>query len=174
LREIIGQRSRAGREIMAVAWDDIAFVPDPGLADEAQAAWSWLVPGPWRVLVCARIGGIFLEAEAGQVRWLDIGTGSVEDVAESTEAFDALLRSDDPVVEEWFLPGLVEALHEAEKRPGPGEAYWAIIPPVFAEGKYTPDNMAVVPIREQLLGSADIHKQIADMPDGAKVRFTVD
>ena len=158
---------------MAVSWNEMAFVPGLGLAGEAEAAWSWLVPGPWRVLVCARIGGIFLEAEGGQVRWLDIGTGFVETVAESAEAFEATLRSGDPVIEEWFLPDLVEALHEAGKRPGPDEAYWAIIPPIFAEGKYVPDNMAVVPIREQLLGSADMHKQIAQLPDGAEVRFKV-
>jgi hypothetical protein len=158
---------------MAVGWKDIAFVPDPALADEAEGAWSWLVPGPWRVLVCAMVGGIFLETEAGIVRWLDIGIGLVEDVAESVDAFEAILRSDSPVVEEWFLPGLVEALHEAGKRPEPGEAYWFIVPPAFAEGTYSADNLAVVPVREQLLGSADIHKQIAELPDGAQVRFKV-
>jgi hypothetical protein len=158
---------------MAVSWSDIVFVPDSELADEAQAAWSWLVPGPWRVLVCAMVGGIFLETGAGNVRRLDVGAGVVEDVADSVEAFEAIMRSDDPVVEEWFLPALVEALHEAGKRPGPGQAYWFIIPPIFVEGKYSADNMAIVPVREQLLFSADVHKQIADLPDGAKVQIKV-
>jgi hypothetical protein len=116
---------------MGVSWHDIAFMPDPELADEAQAAWSWLVPSPWRVLVCATVGGIFLETESGKVRWLDVGTGFVEDVAESVEGFEAILRSGEPVIDEWFLPGFVEALHEAGKRPGPGEAFFPIILPVF-------------------------------------------
>ncbi|HEX8263013.1 MAG TPA: hypothetical protein VF547_09080 [Allosphingosinicella sp.] len=119
------------------------------------------------------VGGIFLESDAGKVRWLDIGAGLAEDVADSVEAFEAILRSDAPVVEEWFLPGLVEALYEAGKRPGPGEAFWFIIPPVFAEGRYSADNMAIVPIREQLLASADLHRQLADLPEGATVRMKV-
>jgi hypothetical protein len=158
---------------MAVSWTDIAFVPDSELAGAAEAAWSWLMPGPWRILVCAMVGGIFFETQSGIVRWLDIGAGVVEDVAQSVEAFEAILRSDSPVVEEWFLPGLVEALHEAGKQPRAGEAYWFIIPPVFAEGKYSADNLAVVPVREQLCASADIHRQIEQVPDGAKVRFQV-
>jgi len=158
---------------MGVSWHDLTFMLDPVLAEEVQAAWSWLVPEPWSPIVCAMVGGIFLETESGEVCWLDIGTAAVEEVAASAEEFEAILRSGEPVVEEWFLPALVESLHEAGKRAGPGEAYFFITLPIFAEGKYTADNMAVVPAREQLLATADVHRQIAHLPDRTKVRVVV-
>ena len=154
-------------------WDDLAFVPGPELAAEAREAWSWLVPGRWRPILFAMVGGIFFESEAGTVHWLDIGVGTVEEVAPSVEAFEAILRSGAPVVEEWFLPPLVQALHEAGKRPGPGQAYHFLILPVFAEGKYAPDNMVLVPAREQVGAAADIHRQLKDVPDGTKAEMIV-
>jgi hypothetical protein len=154
-----------------VKWNDLAFVPGPELAAEAREAWSWLVPGRWRPILFAMVGGIFLESEDGTVHWLDIGGGTAEEVAPSVEAFEAILRSGAPVVEEWFLPALVEALRRAGKRPGPGQAYLFLIMPVFAEGKYVADNMVVVSAREQVAAAADIHRQIADLPDGTKVEM---
>jgi hypothetical protein len=158
---------------MAVTWNDIAFVLDPALAEEVQSAWSWLVPDPWRPLVCSMVGGLFFETDGGEVRWLETGTGLVENVAANAETFEAMLRAGEPIVEEWFLPGLVEALHQAGKRPGPGECYCFIVPPVFAEGRYEADNMAVVPVREQFVGMAGIHRQIWGLPHGAKVHVKV-
>lgn len=154
-------------------WDDLAFVPGPDDAEEAKAAWSWLVPGRWRPILFAMVGGIFLETEAGTVRWLDIGTGTVEDVAPSVKAFEAILRSGSPDVELWFLPALVESLHRAGKRPGPGQAYFFLVLPVFKEGKFTADNMVVVPVREQIGATADIHRRMKDLPDGARVETRV-
>lgn len=154
-------------------WDELAFVPDPKLAQEARKAWSWLVPGRWRPILCATVGGIFFETEAGAVGWLDIGAGTFEEVAPSVEAFEAILRSGAPVVEGWFLPALVEELHRAGKRPGPGQAYFFLILPIFAEGKFVADNLVVVPVREQIGATADIHRQIAKLPNKAKVELKV-
>ena len=69
-----------------------------------------------------------------------------------------------------FLPPLVDRLHAAGKRPGVGECYGFTILPVFAEGKYDTDNMVVVPVREQLVGIADIHRQLDGLPNGAAVQ----
>lgn len=154
-----------------VKWDDLAFVPGRELAAEAMEAWSWLVPGGGRPILFAMVGGIFFETEDGKVHWLDIGGGTVEEVAPSVEAFEKILRSEAPVVEEWFLPALVEALQKAGKRPGPGQAYFFLILPVFAEGKFTPDNMVVISAREQVVATADIHRQMKDIPDGTKVEI---
>jgi len=152
-------------------WDELAFVPGPELSEEVREAWSWLVPGRWRPILCATVGGIFIESEAGTVSWLDIGAGTVEEVAPNVEAFEGILRSEAPVVQLWFLPALVEELHRAGKRPRPGQAYSFLILPVFAEGKFAADNMFVAPAREQLLLAADIHRQLVPVPDGAKVEL---
>jgi hypothetical protein len=158
---------------MNVEWADIAFVPEPDTAAEAAAAWAWLVAEPWRPLLCSMIGDIFLEKEAGGVFWLECGTGSVEQIAVDAAEFESLLRSNPDKVEEWFLPGLVEDLHKAGKRPEPGQCYAFVILPAFKEGKFEADNMCVVPVREQLAGTAALLKQLRDVPEGGRVQIKI-
>ena len=158
---------------MTVSWSDIAFQMPPELTDDVRAAWSWLLPEPWEPVLCSKIGGIFLKVSSGEVLWLDTATALVEQATSTVDEFHEACRSKPEVVDEWFLPALVERLHEAGKVAGPGECYGFTILPVFAEGKYTPENMFVLPTREQLVGVADIHKQLADLPDGASVQVQV-
>lgn len=158
---------------MSITWQDIAFQLEPGIAGETGKAWSWLVPEPWEPIVCSMVAGVFLEKLNGEVHWLDTGTGLVEHVASTRVEFEELIRTSPDLVDEWFLPHLVERLHAAGKRPAVGECYGFTILPIFAEGKYDPDNMFVVPIKEQLVGMADIHRQLTDVPDGASVQVKI-
>jgi hypothetical protein len=158
---------------MSIAWRDIAFQLDPGIALDTAKAWSWLVPEPWEPIVCSMVAGVFLETPSGEVLWLDTGTGSVEPVAQSREHFEELVRSSPDLVDEWFLPPLVERLHAAGKKPSDGECYGFTILPVFAEGKYDTDNMFVVPVREQLVGLAHVHRQLNGLPEGSSVQVKV-
>jgi len=158
---------------MSVGWQDIAFQIEAPLAQEAMAAWSWLFPEQWTPLICSMVGGIFLQARNGLVHWLDTGTGLIEQVSSSKEQFEATIRSNSPLVEEWFLPSLVERLHDAGKRASAGQCYAFTVLPVFAEGKYEPENMFVVPVSEQLVGIAGVHKQLSTLPDGSSVRIEV-
>jgi hypothetical protein len=75
---------------------------------------------------------------------------------------------------DWFLPSLVEALHQSGKRPTAGECFTYAIYPVFAEGKYEADNFAVVPAREHFTLSGDLHRQLSGMVDGEKVSVRVE
>lgn len=93
-------------------------------------------------------------------------------MAEDEDSFRAALAGEQ--VSEWFLPSLVEALHQSGKRPAAGECYTYAIYPVFAEGKYEVDNFAVVPAREHFALSGDLHQQLAGLADGQKVRLQVD
>ena len=158
---------------MSITWHDIAFQLAPDIARETIKAWSWLVPEPWEPIVCSMVAGVFLEKPNSEVHWLDTGTGLVEQVATTRVQFDELIGSSPELVDEWFLPSLVKRLHAAGKRPAMGECYGFTILPIFAEGNYDTDNMFVVPIREQLVGMADIQRQLNDLPDGAPVQITV-
>ena len=158
---------------MSIAWRDIAFQLEPEIAREAAAAWAWLVPAPWTPVLCSMVAGIFLEKSNGEVHWLDTGTAFIEKVANTRDEFDEIVQSSPDLVEEWFLPGLVEQLLEAGKRPSAGQCYGYTILPIFAEGKYAVDNMFVVPVREQFVGMADIHRQVSELPDGAQVRIKI-
>ncbi|HEY5712579.1 MAG TPA: hypothetical protein VIT38_11855 [Allosphingosinicella sp.] len=157
---------------MSSRWADVAFVPDSELAAKIVAAWQWLVPGGWTPFLCSMTGDIFLEEESG-VYWLQSGSGQVERIARNADEFETIVHSQLDKFEEWFLPGLVEALHDAGKRPDPGECYAFQVLPVFAEGKYEPDNLVVRPAVVQLVGMAAIHEQIADVPDGGQVQIKI-
>ena len=158
---------------MGIGWRDIAFEMESDIARDAAKAWSWLVPEPWEPIVCSMVAGVFLKATSSGVLWLDTGTGLVEHVAQSRAHFEHILRSSPDLVDEWFLPPLVERLHAAGKKPNEGECYGFTILPVFAEGNYDANNMFVLPVREQLIGMADIHRQLNDLPDGASVQVKV-
>lgn len=158
---------------MSITWQDIAFQLEPDIARETRKAWSWLVPEPWEPIVCSMVAGVFLEKPNGEVHWLDSGTGLVEQVASTRFQFDGLIASSPDLVDEWFLPPLVERLHAADKRPAAGECYGFTILPIFAEGKYDTVNMLVVSVKEQLVGMADIHRQLNNLPDGATVQIKV-
>lgn len=158
---------------MSITWKDIAFQLEPSIAREACKAWSWLVPELWKPIVCSMVGGVFLEKMSGEVHWLDTGTGLAEAVASTRMEFEEIVRSSPDLVDEWFLPSLVERLHAAGKRPADGECYGFTILPIFAEGKYDTDNMFVVPVREQVVGMADIHRQLNDLPEGASVQINL-
>lgn len=158
---------------MSITWHDIAYQMQPDIADEVSDAWSWLVPEPWEPIICSMVAGVFLETQSDGVLWLDTGTGLIEQVAKSREDFEAIVRSSPDLVDEWFLPPLVERLHAVGKKPNKGECYGFTILPVFAEGKYDTENMFVLPVREQLVSCAGIHRQLNELPDGASVRIEI-
>ncbi|RAZ89105.1 hypothetical protein DPM33_19260 [Mesorhizobium hawassense] len=158
---------------MSITWRDIAFQFESDVAQAAAEAWSWLLPEPWTPLVCSMVGGMFVERPNKEVHWLDTGTGLVERVALSRARFEEMIRVSPDLVDEWFLPPLVVRLHAAGKKPKAGECFGFTILPVFDEGKFDIKNMFVVPVREQFIGMAEVHRQINELPDGSRVRIKV-
>lgn len=113
---------------MTIGWADLAFRLDGDAAQAAADEWGWLIAEPWTPLLRSMFGGISLERGSGGVFWLECGTGEIERVADSPAAFDAFVGGPRDAewqekVDWWFLPPLVEALHDAGKRPAPGHCY---------------------------------------------------
>ena len=161
---------------MSNNWFNVLFVPDDEVVAATAAAWKWLIPDPWNMLFCSMFGGIFFERCSGGVFWLECPTGDIERVANSAAEFHAYLggpRDNDwaEQVEEWFLRGLVDRLHRAGKIPGPGQCYGFTILPVFDQGTYSVENVFVVPVREWLIYTASMHKQLRDIPEDSPVRI---
>lgn len=163
---------------MSLSWSQIVFVPDALVVEETAMAWKWLVPEPWKIIFASMFGGLFLEKEAGDVHWLECGTGLIEKVANSADEFHAFLGSPrddvwDGIVETWFLSPLVQQLHDAGKIPGPGQCYGFTILPIFAGGKYTVENAFVLTAREWFTWTGHVHETVRDMPDGGQVRLKI-
>jgi len=113
----------------------------------------------------------FLEPRSGGVWWLNAGTAEVSRVAGSVEEFQGLLGTD--LVDDWFMPDLVERLHGAGKCPSPGECFTYVMLPVFREGTYEVSNLNPVSAREHFALTGHILREIRKLPDGVNVRITV-
>ena len=69
------------------------------------------------------------------------------------------------------MPALVERLHAAGKVPAPGACYTFVTLPIFAEGTYEVENLHPVPAKSHFGFTGHVHRQIHELPDGAKVQL---
>jgi hypothetical protein len=154
-----------------------AFMQEPWIRlDEMgksalSSHWDWALPAGARLLGCSRFGDAFLVAPNGTVHWLNTGTAEVCQVAASLDDFEKALASE--ASDLWFLPALVRELEASGKTLAEGECYGYAILPVFAEGKYEPWNFKPMPAGQHFEATASLHRQIAGLPDGARVRLAV-
>ena len=153
---------------MTVRWADLVFTPSSEALHELRTSWAWLLPADSEPVLFSILGDVFFRTDA--VYWLNTGTASITRVAETVEEFEAAL----PVHgDDWFLPPLVQALHDQGKVPAAGECYTYAILPIFAEGKYEPWNFKPVPAAEHFAATAQAHRQVAELPEGAQVQLQV-
>jgi hypothetical protein len=157
---------------MAISWTDLTFEPDSESVRALTEAWSWLLEQPYTPLLFSTLGDMFYLNEADEVYWLNTGTGQLENVASSKAEFLELLKTD--VIDEWFLPPLIESLKNAGKHLAPGQCYTYVTLPIFKEGKYIVDNLNPVSAAEHFSLTGHIHSEIRDPDDGAKVKVRVD
>jgi hypothetical protein len=154
-----------------VTWSDITIQPDGPALAALRSSWRWMIGDAWTPLLFSAIGDVFFEVPAGSVWWLSTATGSLEMVSESQANFRELLGTEK--ADEWFLPGLVEALRKACKILQPNQCYKYAILPVFAEGSFSIENMYPVVAAEHFSLSGHLHESIRQLPDGQHVRVTV-
>ena len=152
-------------------WSQITFSPSPESVAVLRQHWAWKLGSEWTPIMFSVIGDVFIELGAKSVWWLSTATGSLEQVADSRAEFVQLLGTDR--ADEWFLPGLVDALHEQDKVPSSDQCFSYAIFPVFAEGSFSAENMNPVPASEHFALSGHVHQQIQGLPDGANVEIKV-
>jgi hypothetical protein len=155
---------------MAIGWSDLTLTPDEEAVRALRSSWAWLLGDDWSPILFSIWGDVFIQRPDG-VAWVNTGTGDVTLVAADQDQFRERLIGE--ARDDWFLPELVDLLHEKGKRPRLGECFTYAIYPIFAEGKYVPENFKPVPAVEHFGLSGDLHRQIHDLEDGTKVRLTV-
>ena len=153
---------------MTVGWSDLTFTPNEDAIERLAEAWAWLLKEPFRPVLFSTLGDVFFEPDSGGIWWLNTGTGELTRVAESLDHFQERLATD--IADEWFMPLLIAQLHAVGKVPEPGECYTYVTLPVFAEGRYDVDNLNPVPAGEHFAITGHILHEIAELPDGAKVK----
>jgi hypothetical protein len=159
------------RLLMGIGWSSLTFTPDDEAVRELSTSWDWLIQEPFTPILFSVLGDVFFHTESSGVWWLNTGTGEISLVADSVEQFREKLGTE--IVEEWFLPSLVEQLHAAGKIPGPSCCYTYVTLPVFAEGKYEIQNLNPVPAKLHFAATGHLHKEFHSLPDGANVKLNV-
>jgi len=148
-------------------WFEVA-----GLETERLLAeWRWLCPSRLSLVARNVFGELFLQDETGSVFWLNTTTGKLNRISNSHSEFLELAETAEKQ-REWFVEK--EAMNYAQLGlvPGSTQCIGFGVPAVFAEGG-TPATAYIADIYEHVSFLGDLHRQIATLPDGSKVRHRV-
>ncbi|SDR20698.1 protein of unknown function [Pseudoxanthomonas sp. CF385] len=135
------------------------------------ADWAWLLPSDLTVWMVNRFGDLIFVPDDGTVQFLDIGAGSVKQVAESREDFFTQVDLGDNA-DSWLLISLTDKCVSTGLVLGPGQCYTFKIAPVF-DGKYSIDNIEIGDLVVNYSLLAQTHQQIKDLPDGAQIKLVL-
>lgn len=117
-------------------------------------------------------GDMFLRTTNGKIWWLNVGDGTLTEIAESELVFQHLL-GESAKREIWFAELQLAAFAEQGLKPNDLKCIGFKTPVVFAESTNVPNNAYVADLYEQVSFLGELHRQIADTPNGAKVRLKV-
>jgi hypothetical protein len=141
-------------------------------AERLLAEWRWLRPQPMALVARSAFGDLFLRDEAGIIFKLDIAIGQLKQIAKSETEFRNLARMKEQR-EEWFAEPDELAAAAGGLNPGPEQCIAFKTPILFAEGG-APNNAYVGSLYEQVAFLGDLHRQIAELPEGTKVQFRLE
>ena len=115
---------------------------------------------------------MFLKTTNGKILWLNVGNGTMTEIAESELVFQHLL-AESAKREIWFAELQLAAFAEQGLKPNDLQCIGFKTPLVFAESANVPNNAYVADLYEQVSFLGDLHRQIADSPNGGKVTLKV-
>jgi hypothetical protein len=144
---------------------DLPAVPD------VLAEWRWKIGGAAQVIELSLAGDAFLRLADGHVWWLDTGAGTLIEIAPSVAAFYKLLDTPKEAVKLLLAPVVEQFVRDQGPIP-PGKCLGFTQFPVLG-GVYTAENRWLAPIVEHFGITGDLHRQIRDLPDGAKVQIKI-
>ncbi|MGA8300222.1 MAG: hypothetical protein WCB53_11905 [Terriglobales bacterium] len=134
--------------------------------------WRWLSADPMTLVARNGFGDMFLRTTKGKILWLNVADGTLTEIAESESVFEHSLA--EPAKRElWFAEPQLAALAEHGLKPNDLQCVGFKTPLVFAESVNAPNNAYVADLYEQVSFLGDLHRQIADSPNGGKVRLKV-
>jgi len=133
--------------------------------------WRWLCKGPMTLLARNAFGDLFLRDDAGRVHRLEVGAGTLKEVAESELQFKALAGTKDKR-EEWFAEADTRQARDQGLEPNSSQCIGFRIPVVFAESALN-NQPYVADLYETVSFLGEIHRQISSLPDGAKIELRI-
>jgi len=137
--------------------------------DRLLQEWRWLCAEPVTLIARNGFGDLFLRTDGGRVLWLDVTSRKLTEVAHSESHFYDLLKESGNRAA-WFAEAELKA---CGLKPNDAQCIGFKIPLVFSESANVPENAYVADLYEHVSFLGDLHRQIADEPDGAKVRLRI-
>jgi hypothetical protein len=147
------------------------FAVDYLSVERLLTEWRWLCPRKVALIARNAFGDLFVSDESGAVLELDVAGGKMSKVSESISEFRELSANPNRQ-EEWFAKKGELAAAARGFMPSASQCIGFSTPLVFAESG-AENKPYIVDIYEHLSLLGDLHRQIADLPDGAKVKLVV-
>ena len=133
--------------------------------------WRWLCPNPMTLVARNAFADLFLCNGSGEIYLLDVAIGTLTKIADSEVEFRQLAATSEKQ-EQWFAESDEKAAIAQGLTPNADQCIGFSIPLVFAESG-NPGNAYVTDLYEHVSFLGDLHRQIADLPAGSKVRLQV-
>jgi hypothetical protein len=134
--------------------------------------WRWLSADPMTLVARNGFGDMFLRTTKGKILWLNVGDGTLTEIAESESGFEHSL-AESAKRDLWLAEQQLAAFAEQGLKPNDLQCIGFKTPVVFAESANVPNNAYVADLYEQVSFLGDLHRQIADSPNGRKVWLKV-
>jgi hypothetical protein len=131
--------------------------------------WRWLCPQKMALAARSAFGDLFLRDENGSIFWLDVSVGKLTKVADNETDFRALAETDENR-QAWFGERDAQRAAANGLRPGKFQCVGFKIPIVFAQAD-SQGNAYVADLYDCVAALGSLNRQIADVPDGGKVRI---
>lgn len=155
---------------MNMTLNDLTVSPQGLDRDTLLESWYWLIPKQAKPVLITALGDVFVQDGRGAVHFLNTCSGTVTKIADSGEAFKALLQ-DAGFVTEYMHPAKIVELRDAGLRLTPGTCY-SYKHLMVLGGQDTVDNIEVSSIAIHVDFSGHIHQQVKDLPDGTQIAGT--
>jgi hypothetical protein len=114
-------------------------------------------------------GDLFLLDQSGEIWRLDVSVAMLQKIADCETKFRSMLQNA-ATREEWFADDEVKSIAERGLVPSENQCIGFYPPLVFADQPHAP---YLIDIYENVAFLGDLNEQLADVPDGGKVKLSV-
>ena len=152
---------------MKITWNELTINPDGIDFDALLEDWRWLVPESMSPVLLSALGDLFLVDQDNTVHWLDAGSGTLTQVADSPQVFQTMMQQPEHA-NEWFLPQLIGDLIESGAVLKPGQCYSCDVPPGLG-GEFNLENVKPSDLLVHFSMTGQIFFQTKDLPPGTPI-----
>jgi hypothetical protein len=150
---------------VSLTLEDLTISPEGIDPVELLVDWEWAMEKLMLPILVTAMGDVFAQSDSGEVCFVDVVSGEIVAVCDSTEAFEEAL-DDDEFISEFFYPERVQELRQAGLTLSDRNVYSHKLPLVVG-GEDDVANFEATDAVVHVSVHGQIHRQVRDLPDGA-------